>query len=99
MISTPVSQQVGSSVSFYRGLITIAGKGSPTLNEEGNPEAWYDPSKQITTTFTLPGGEPQTVTGLLPLYHSVILKDKEYRFTIIPGRRSFVDITVRRCDL
>ena len=99
VISTPVSQQAGSSVSFYRGLITIAGKGSPTLNEEGNPEAWYDPSKQITTTFTLPGGEPQTVTGLLPLYHSVILKDKEYRFTIIPGRRSFVDITVRRCDL
>ncbi|MBL4802428.1 MAG: hypothetical protein JKY45_11085 [Emcibacter sp.] len=99
VISTPVSQQAVSSVSFYRGLITISGKGSPTLNENGNPEAWYDSSKQITAKFTLPGGETQSATGPLPLYHSVILKDKEYRFTIISSKRSFADITVRRCDL
>lgn len=99
VISTPVSQQVDGSVSFYRGLITVSGKGSPTLSEDGNPEAWFDPTQQVTTTFTLPGGEAQKATGILPLYHSVIIKDKEYRFTIISGRRSFADITVRSCDL
>lgn len=99
VILTPVSQQVDGSVSFYRGLITITGKGSPTLNEDGNPEAWFDPSKQVTATFTLPGGETQVATGILPLYHSVLIKKNEYRFTIIPGKRSFADVTVRSCDL
>ena len=99
VITTPVSQQTDSAVSFYRGLITVDGKGSPTLNDDGNPEAWFDPLKQITATFTLPGGEAQKATGILPLYHSVIVKDKEYRFTIISGRRSFADITVISCDL
>lgn len=99
VISTPVSQQIDGAVSFYRGLITVTGKGSPTLNEDGNPEAWFDPSKQITATFTLPGGETQKSTGILPLYHSVIVKDKEYRFAIVSGRKSFTDITVRSCDL
>lgn len=99
VISTPVSQQDDGSASFFRGLITITGKGSPTLNENGNPEAWYDAAKPISATFTLPGGETQEASGQLPLYHSVIVTDKEYRFTIIAGRRSFADITVRSCDL
>ncbi|PCI33509.1 MAG: hypothetical protein COB54_04200 [Alphaproteobacteria bacterium] len=99
VISTPVSQQTAGAASFYRGLITVTGKGSPTLNEDGNPEAWFDPAQQITATFTLPGGEAQKATGILPLYHSVILQDKEYRFTLIPGRRSFADITVISCAL
>lgn len=99
VISTPVSQQADSAVSFYRGLVTVAGKGSPTLNEDGNPEAWFDPAKQVTATFTLPGGEAQKATGILPLYHSVIVTDKEYRFTIISGRQSFADITVISCNL
>jgi len=99
VILTPVSQLVDSSVSFYRGLITITGKGSPTLNETGNPEAWFDPSKPITAKFTLPGGETQEVNGILPLYHSVVVQNKEYRFTLISGRRSFADITVQSCNL
>lgn len=99
MISTPISQSADGSVSFYRGLITITGKGSPTLSENGNPEAWFDPTKPVTVTFTLPGGVTQEASGLLPLYHSVIVKNKEYRFTLISGRRSFADITVISCDI
>lgn len=99
VISTPVSQNNDSSASFYRGLIMVTGKGSPTLNEDGNPEAWFDPAKPANITFTLPGGETQNITGILPLYHSVILEGTEYRFTINSGRRSFADIIIRKCDL
>lgn len=98
-VSTPISQNNDSSASFYRGLITITGKGSPTLNEDGNPEAWYDPAKPVTMTFTLPGGESQEKAGKLPLYHSVILENAEYRFTINSGRRAFADIIIRKCGL
>ncbi|PHZ86656.1 hypothetical protein [Paremcibacter congregatus] len=98
-IITPVSQLADNSVSFYRGLITVAGTGSPTLNDDGNPEAWFDPAKPVSATFTLPGGETQEASGILPIYHSVIVNGKEYRFSIIAGRRAFADITVRSCDL
>ncbi|MCF8474883.1 MAG: type 4a pilus biogenesis protein PilO [Emcibacter sp.] len=99
IVSTPISQHQESAASFYRGLVTVIGKGSPTLNEQGNPESWFDPEKPVTVSFTLPGGEKQETDGILPLYHSVIVKDKEYRFTIINGQRSFAEITVISCDL
>ncbi|MFC7048837.1 hypothetical protein [Emcibacter nanhaiensis] len=88
-----------SNVSFERGLITISGSGSPTLNEEGNPEAWFDPTKPVTLTFTLPGGETQEISGILPLHHSIVQGDKEYRFSMTPGRRSFVDVTLLTCSV
>tara|TARA_B100001939_G_scaffold293584_1_gene266218 strand:- start:9097 stop:9798 length:702 start_codon:yes stop_codon:yes gene_type:complete len=98
-IGTIVSPADASSISFERGLITINGSGSPTLNEDGNPEAWYDPTKPVTVTFTLPGGESQDASGVLPIFHSLVLGDKEYRFSIIEGRRSFADVSLLVCDV
>lgn len=99
VILTPVSQNTSGSVSFNKGLITLSGRGSPTLNEDGNPEAWFDPLKPVTVTFTLPGGEAQEATGILPFFHSLLVKDSEYRFAITAGRRAYADITVRTCRL
>lgn len=99
VILTPVSLEQSSTASFYRGLITLAGRGSPTLNENGSPEAWFDTTKEITISFMLPGGDQQEVTGALPLYHSVITGGSEYRFSITAGRTSFVDASVQQCDL
>ena len=98
MVTTLVNTEK-SNVSFERGLITISGSGSPTLNEEGNPEAWFDPAKPVTLTFTLPGGEAQEVSGILPLHHSIVQGDKEYRFSMTPGRRSFIDVTLLTCGV
>ncbi len=99
MIITPVSADEISTASFYRGLITLAGTGSPTLNENGAPEAWFDVTKEITVSFMLPGGDTQEVSGTLPLYHSVITGGNEYRFSITAGRTSFVDASVQLCEL
>ncbi|MEZ5757940.1 MAG: hypothetical protein R3D86_06945 [Emcibacteraceae bacterium] len=99
IILTPVSAQDTSTASFYRGLITLAGHGSPTINENGNPEAWFDTSKEITISFMMPGGDKQGVSGTLPLYHSVITGGSEYRFSITAGRTSFVDASVQKCEL
>lgn len=99
IVLTPVSTEQSSTASFYRGLITLAGRGSSTLNENGSPEAWFDTTKEITVSFMLPGGGEQDVTGTLPLYHSVITGGSEYRFSITAGRTSFVDASVQQCDL
>lgn len=99
IVLTPVSTDATSTASFYRGLITLAGEGSPTINENGSPEAWFDTAKEITIDFMMPGGDTQQVTGVLPLYHSVITGGSEYRFSITAGRTSFVDASVQQCDL
>lgn len=99
IVLTPVSPQSVSTASYYRGLITLAATGNATVNENGSPEAWFDPTEKVTINFMLLGGEQQEVSGTLPLYHSVITGGSEYRFTIAPGRTSFVDASVQKCDL
>lgn len=99
IVLTPVSIEQSSTASYYQGLITLSGRGSATLNEDGNPEAWFDTTKEITIDFMLPGGEKQEVSGTLPLYHSVITSGSEYRFSITAGRTSFVDASVQKCKL
>lgn len=99
IVLTPVSTDGVSTASFYRGLITLAGRGSPSINSDGNPEAWFDTTKEITVNFMMPGGDQQEITGPLPLYHSVVTGGAEYRFSITAGRTSFVDASVQKCEL
>lgn len=76
-----------------RVTVTALGKAA----NEGR-EQWYDPTAEITVTFSPVGGKEQQVNGKLPLRHSMVLKDKEYHFTIIPGARGFVEVTGEWCD-
>lgn len=99
MVITPVSPERNSSVSFMRGMITVSGQGSAALSKKGNPEAWFDPQKDVSINFTLPGGEKQETKGTLPLYYSMVVGENEYRFSINAGRRSFADVSVQKCGL
>lgn len=99
MIITPVSVERNSSASFERGMITVSGKGHAALNDEGNPEAWFDTQKEVTVNFTLPGGETQEMKAILPLFHSIVIAENEYRLSITAGRRSFADVSVQKCGL
>ena len=98
-ILTPISTEGLSTASFYRGLITLSGRGSPTLNENGNPEDWFDTAKAITVSFVMPGGNKREITSTLPLYHSVVSGGSEYRFSITSGRTSYVNASVQQCEL
>lgn len=73
--------------------VTAAGEGANDGREE-----WYDPSKPVSVTFSALGAGEKTVEGMLPLQYSMIFKGKEYRFTVSPGARSFVEVTADWCD-
>ena len=93
--------QVGGAndaVSFAERSITVTAKGEAARDASGNLEAWYDPEQPITVTFTHLGGETVQAEGPLPLHHSVIAGDNEYRFTALPGARGFLTVTADRCD-
>jgi len=48
--------------------------------------------------FSRLGGETSKATAKLPLHHSVVLGDHEYRFTVTAGNsRGFVNVTADRC--
>ncbi len=97
ILPTPLYQGAAGSVGFANNAITITGEGLPSVNEDGRPEAWFDPAQPATIIFTLLGGKRSQVKGALPLHHSVIVDKTEYRFSIVAGDRGFVKVTGDRC--
>ncbi len=98
VMATPKYKGPKSSISFANGAIRILGKGESAVNAEGKPEAWYNAGKEIEITFKKINAKPVTKKGLLPIYNSIIVGNKEHRFTIAAGERSFINVTADSCD-
>ncbi len=98
VVSTPAYSGPDSSITVGEGEITISGDGRSVHNEKGQPEAWYDPAKPVTVYFAVAGGAGEKKRGTLPLHHSVVSGDREYRFTVEEGSRSFAKVTFDSCD-
>lgn len=79
----------------FNDLITVTATGAAA--NDGR-EQWYDPAKPVTVTFSPLGEREEQVTGQLPIQHSMVFKNKEYRFTAAPGARGFVEVTADWCD-
>lgn len=97
VVATPTYKGPKSEVVLAEGRVRISGNGDSALNDEGNPEAWYDPSKEIAVEF-LVDGQPRTKNGALPIYNSLIVGDKEYRVTVAKGSKSFAEVRYDSCD-
>jgi hypothetical protein len=98
ILSTPAYKGPDSAITFADGAITVTGSGEPSISNKQEKEAWFDPGKPVSVTFTVIGGKKETKTGLLPIHHTIILRDKEYRFTISEGPRSFIAVSSDNCD-
>ncbi|WP_156092862.1 hypothetical protein [Rhodovibrio salinarum] len=98
IVQTPLSTGASSSVSFASRRITVTAGGPSATNAQGQPEAWYDPSAELTATFYRVGGENEQVKGKLPINYSVVIGDQEHRFTITEGdNRAFARVTWESC--
>ena len=88
-----------SQPSMFQTLsaIIVAAIGESKINLNGRPEAWFDPAKPITVYFTRPSGAATSTKGILPLHHAVVIGDREYRFNIVSGERSFARVTAHKC--
>ena len=97
VVSTPAHTGPKSQVSIAEGAIVIEGEGRPARNAVGNQEAWFDPGYpvKITTRYADKKTEKRDV---LPFQYSVVLEDREYRFTIEKGAQSFVKVVYDSCD-
>lgn len=87
-----------ASIAFADGSIIVTATGTAAISPEGNARAAFDPAKPVIAWFTRPGGKRTQVTGILPLYHSVVVGGTEYRFAMRPDdRRGFMRVTAERC--
>ena len=85
------------SVSFHKAVVVTA-LGEPARDADGNQQGWFDPDKPLKVSFRHLSGETTDISGPLPLHHSLIVENKEYRFSIVPGERGFVTVTGQRCS-
>ncbi len=98
VVKTPVYSGPHGTVAFGNGAITVTGEGQSAIGPTGGAEAWYDPGKTVKITFIEIGGKETVKEGLLPIQHSMVLGNKEYRFTVAAGERSFISVTSDNCD-
>ncbi len=97
-VRTALHKGGNDSVSFAENRITITARGESGVDAEGNREAPFDPAEPIEVRFSQLGGGVQEKSGVLPLHHSEILGDNEYRFTLVAGDRGILKVTGDRCD-
>jgi hypothetical protein len=98
IVSTSAYKGPESVITFADGAITVKGTGDASINSKGVNEAWFDPGKPVKLSFTIIGGRKEVKEGLLPFHHTIILRNKEHRFTISQGPQSFIVITGDYCD-
>lgn len=79
----------------FADLVTVSAEGASS--GDGTEQA-FDPDKPVTVHFTAIGGKDSQISGKLPLQHSMVVKGGEYRFTISPGAKGFVEVTGDRCE-
>jgi hypothetical protein len=97
LVRTPLYQGANDSVTFASSQLTVLASGASAVNDSGNIEAWFDPAKPVTVQFTSLGGKTTQTTGMLPLHHSIVLNDSEYRFSVTLGQRGFATVTGAHC--
>lgn len=97
MIRTPQNQGPATTTTFADNQVMITGDGIPARDAANSPEAWFDAEKPVTLHFTLLGGRTSEAQGRLPLQHSIVSGDYEYRFAVQSAARGFVAVTGDRC--
>lgn len=98
IVKTPVYKGPNSKAALAGNIVVISGTGVSAKNAQGKKEAWFDSGQPVTLTFKVKNSRAHKKTGVLPLYHSVVVENKEYRFTLTEGEKSFVKVTYDHCD-
>jgi len=96
VVATPANTGPKSIVEIAE-KIKITGEGASSINKDGDPEAWFDQTKKVKITFD-DNNVKEVEEDILPIRHSMIVEDREYRFTIEAGARSFAKVVFDSCN-
>lgn len=96
VVTTPAYKGPDSAVTVADGNVIVTAEGVSAKNDKGMPEAWYDPAQSITVRFKN-GETVEAKKGNFPIRHSIIVNNREYRFTVEEGSRSFARVVFDSC--
>lgn len=97
VVATPLYKGPVSQVEIAGGAIKISAKGVSAKNDKGEKEVWYDPQRTITASFSY-DDKKSNKKGVMPIRQSLIVGEREYRFTIESGAQSFAKVTFDSCN-
>lgn len=97
VVSTPSYTGPDSSASVAEGAVIIKAKGPSAFNKEGKAEAWYDPAQNVEISFISVTNGTEVKKGMFPIRHSVVVGNREYRFTVEEGAKSFAKVVYDSC--
>jgi hypothetical protein len=100
LVRTPIYRGANDAVTFAENAITVTASGASAKDINGKPEAWFDPAEPVSLRVTTIGGTTSEAGGALPLHHTVLWHDAEYRFSVVAAdQRGFVLASAERCAL
>ena len=96
VVTTPAYKGPDSAVTLADGKVVVTAEGVSAKNDKGAPEAWFDPAQSVTVRFRS-GQTTEAKAGTFPIRHSLIVENREYRFTVEEGSRSFAKVVFDSC--
>lgn len=97
-VRIPTSVEPPQTLAFADGRLLVAASGVALPPTQGHASTEFDPSQPIELRFLQLGGTIETVRGLLPLTHHVVVGEQEHRFGIVQGRSpGTLEVTTQLC--
>lgn len=96
-VQTPIARGARTATALAGGTLGVLLDGNSAKNEKGDPEPWFDPLRPVTLRITLRNGKAIDSEGVLPLQHSIVDGDREYRLSVAAGPRGSANVSLERC--
>jgi len=96
-VQTPTARGTRAATVLAGGTLGVLLDGNSAKTEKGDPEQWFDPERPVTLRITMRNGKAIESEGVLPLQHSIVDGDREYRLSVVAGPRGSANVSLERC--
>src|SRR4051794_5559450 len=98
LVHTSVTPTPAATAGFAKNQITVTVEGAPQRKPDGRTDPIFDPQQPVTLNLLRIGRDVAKAEGRLPLSHSLVLGDREFRFTVKAADKGQAELIAQVCD-
>jgi hypothetical protein len=99
LVHTSVTPTPAATAAFAKNQITVTVEGAPQRKPDGRTDPVFDPQQPVTLHLLRIGRDVGKTEGRLPLSHSLVLGDREFRITAkAVDKQGQVELIAQVCD-
>jgi len=98
LVHTSVTPTPAATAGFAKNQITVTVEGAPQRKPDGRTDPIFDPQQPVTLHLLRIGRDVAKAEGRLPLSHSLVLGDREFRFTVKAADKGQAELIAQVCD-